>query len=139
MAIKKRSVTVLSQNLCERHNDLLQSSSVARRSNPVGKQPLLQVRHALPEHDQACRHSNTHQSHPIALRINLPKRKRRERLKEMERDSPRESFVEVDMETASEASSEQDYSYEFAQMEVMMKTLGSNGTAVTFDLTRCST
>lgn len=32
------------------------------------------------------------------------------------------------METASEASSEQDYSYEFAQMEVMMKTLGNNGT-----------
>ncbi|XP_056617812.1 kinesin-like protein KIF13A isoform X3 [Triplophysa dalaica] len=60
------------------------------------------------------------------FRINLPKRKRRERLKEMERDSPRESFVEVDVETASEASSEQDYSYEFAQMEVMMKTLGSN-------------
>ncbi|XP_051575077.1 kinesin-like protein KIF13A isoform X1 [Myxocyprinus asiaticus] len=60
------------------------------------------------------------------FRINLPKRKRRDRLKEMERDSPRESFVEVDVETASEASSEQDYSYEFAQMEVMMKTLGSN-------------
>lgn len=32
------------------------------------------------------------------------------------------------METASEASSEQDYSYEFAQMEVIMKTLGNNGT-----------
>lgn len=31
------------------------------------------------------------------------------------------------METASEASSEQDYSYEFAQMEVIMKTLGNNG------------
>ncbi|XP_051576127.1 kinesin-like protein KIF13A isoform X2 [Myxocyprinus asiaticus] len=60
------------------------------------------------------------------FRINLPKRKRRDRLKEMERDSPRESFMEVDLETASEASSEQDYSYEFAQMEVMMKTLGSN-------------
>ncbi|XP_065126597.1 kinesin-like protein KIF13A isoform X2 [Paramisgurnus dabryanus] len=58
------------------------------------------------------------------FRINLPKRKRR--LKEMERDSPRESFIEVDVETASEASSEQDYSYEFAQMEVMMKTLGTN-------------
>uniref|UniRef100_A0A6Q2ZF36 Kinesin family member 13A n=1 Tax=Esox lucius TaxID=8010 RepID=A0A6Q2ZF36_ESOLU len=43
-----------------------------------------------------------------------------------ERASPRESFIEVDVETASEASSEQDYSYEFAQMEVMMKTLGNN-------------
>uniref|UniRef100_A0A665VKJ4 Kinesin family member 13A n=1 Tax=Echeneis naucrates TaxID=173247 RepID=A0A665VKJ4_ECHNA len=35
-------------------------------------------------------------------------------------------FVEADVETASEASSEQDYSYEFAQMEVIMKTLGNN-------------
>ncbi|XP_061572677.1 kinesin-like protein KIF13A isoform X3 [Cololabis saira] len=60
------------------------------------------------------------------FRINLPKRKRRDRLKELEKASPRESFVEVDVETASEASSEQDYSYEFAQMEVMMKTLGNN-------------
>ncbi|XP_034144555.1 kinesin-like protein KIF13A isoform X1 [Esox lucius] len=62
------------------------------------------------------------------FRINLPGRKRRERLKELEREraSPRESFIEVDVETASEASSEQDYSYEFAQMEVMMKTLGNN-------------
>lgn len=61
-------------------------------------------------------------------RINLPNRKRRDRLKELERASPRESFIEADVETASEASSEQDYSYEFAQMEVMMKALGSNGT-----------
>ncbi|XP_043116313.1 kinesin-like protein KIF13A isoform X2 [Puntigrus tetrazona] len=56
------------------------------------------------------------------FRINLPKRKRRERLKEPER----ESSAEADLETASQASSEQDYSYEFAQMEVMMKALGSN-------------
>lgn len=49
-------------------------------------------------------------------------------MKELERASPRESFVEADVETASEASSEQDYSYEFAQMEVIMKTLGNNGT-----------
>ncbi|XP_040020195.2 kinesin-like protein KIF13A isoform X3 [Gasterosteus aculeatus] len=60
------------------------------------------------------------------FRINLPARKRRDRLKELDRASPRESFVEADVETASEASSEQDYSYEFAQMEVMMKTLGNN-------------
>lgn len=63
----------------------------------------------------------------LCCRINLPKRKRRDRLKELERASPRESFVEADVETASEASSEQDYSYEFAQMEVIMKTLGNNG------------
>uniref|UniRef100_A0A9J8BB74 Kinesin family member 13A n=1 Tax=Cyprinus carpio carpio TaxID=630221 RepID=A0A9J8BB74_CYPCA len=60
------------------------------------------------------------------FRINLPKRKRRERPKEPERDSPRQSMAEADVETASQASSEQDYSYEFAQMEVMMKALGSN-------------
>ncbi|XP_037533137.1 kinesin-like protein KIF13A [Nematolebias whitei] len=60
------------------------------------------------------------------FRINLPQRKRRDRLKELERASPRESFVEADVETASEASSEPDYSYEFAQMEVIMKTLGNN-------------
>ncbi|XP_072317029.1 kinesin-like protein KIF13A isoform X2 [Eucyclogobius newberryi] len=60
------------------------------------------------------------------FRINLPKRKRRDRLKDLERASPRESFIEADVETASEASSEQDYSYEFAQMEVIMKTLGNN-------------
>lgn len=64
---------------------------------------------------------------PLLCRINLPRRKRRDRLKELERASPRESFVEADVETASEASSEQDYSYEFAQMEVIMKTLGNNG------------
>lgn len=49
-------------------------------------------------------------------------------MKELEQASPRESYVETDVETASEASSEQDYSYEFAQMEVIMKTLGNNGT-----------
>lgn len=64
----------------------------------------------------------------LSCRVNLPQRKRRDRLKELERASPRESFVEADVETASEASSEQDYSYEFAQMEVIMKTLGNNGT-----------
>ncbi|XP_010773266.1 kinesin-like protein KIF13A [Notothenia coriiceps] len=60
------------------------------------------------------------------FRINLPNRKQRDRLKELDRASPRESFIEADVETASEASSEQDYSYEFAQMEVIMKTLGNN-------------
>uniref|UniRef100_A0AAZ3R4Q8 Kinesin family member 13A n=1 Tax=Oncorhynchus tshawytscha TaxID=74940 RepID=A0AAZ3R4Q8_ONCTS len=50
------------------------------------------------------------------FRINLPGRKHPDV----------SSYVEVDVETASEASSEQDYSYEFAQTEVMMKTLGNN-------------
>ncbi|MGH0156298.1 UNVERIFIED_CONTAM: hypothetical protein FKN15_038629 [Acipenser sinensis] len=61
------------------------------------------------------------------FRINLPKRKRRDRLKEVERELIKEGFSDHDVETGSEASSEQDYSYEFAQMEVMMKTLNSNG------------
>ncbi|RXM34141.1 Kinesin-like protein KIF13A [Acipenser ruthenus] len=59
-------------------------------------------------------------------RINLPKRKRRDRLKDVERELIKEGFSDHDVETGSEASSEQDYSYEFAQMEVMMKTLNSN-------------
>uniref|UniRef100_A0A8C1KPN6 Kinesin family member 13A n=1 Tax=Cyprinus carpio TaxID=7962 RepID=A0A8C1KPN6_CYPCA len=75
------------------------------------------------------------------FRINLPKRKRRERPKEPERDSPRQSMAEADVETASQASSEQDYSYEFAQMEVMMKALGSNvnmSAALRRDVFSCS-
>lgn len=38
---------------------------------------------------------------------------------------------EHDLDAASEASSEPDYNYEFAQMEVIMKTLNSNGKALT--------
>uniref|UniRef100_A0A8C4SQC1 Kinesin family member 13A n=1 Tax=Erpetoichthys calabaricus TaxID=27687 RepID=A0A8C4SQC1_ERPCA len=60
------------------------------------------------------------------FRINLPKRKRRDRLKECEKEFAKDNFSDHDVETASEASSEQDYNYEFAQMEVMMKTLSSN-------------
>ncbi|XP_041104453.1 kinesin-like protein KIF13A isoform X8 [Polyodon spathula] len=60
------------------------------------------------------------------FRINLPKRKRRDRLKEVERELIKEGFSDHDVESGSEASSEQDYSYEFAQMEVMMKTLNNN-------------
>uniref|UniRef100_A0A4W3IBF0 Kinesin family member 13A n=1 Tax=Callorhinchus milii TaxID=7868 RepID=A0A4W3IBF0_CALMI len=51
---------------------------------------------------------------------------RRDKLKEYESEATREGATEQDMETASEASSEPDYSYEFAQMEVMMKALSSN-------------
>uniref|UniRef100_A0AAZ3RJP4 Kinesin family member 13A n=1 Tax=Oncorhynchus tshawytscha TaxID=74940 RepID=A0AAZ3RJP4_ONCTS len=57
------------------------------------------------------------------FRINLPGRKHPDV----------SSYVEVDVETASEASSEQDYSYEFAQTEVMMKTLGNNGISTMFN------
>ncbi|XP_011242678.1 kinesin-like protein KIF13A isoform X18 [Mus musculus] len=57
------------------------------------------------------------------FRINLPKRKRRDWLKDFERET---SSAEHDLDAASEASSEPDYNYEFAQMEVIMKTLNSN-------------
>ncbi|CAO2595939.1 Kinesin-like protein KIF13A [Lemmus lemmus] len=57
------------------------------------------------------------------FRINLPKRKRRDWLKDFEKDA---GPAEHDLDAASEASSEPDYNYEFAQMEVIMKTLNSN-------------
>ncbi|XP_041039726.1 kinesin-like protein KIF13A isoform X2 [Carcharodon carcharias] len=60
------------------------------------------------------------------FRINLPMRKRRDKLKEYESEANREGSTEQDVETASEASSEPDYNYEFAQMEVMMKALSTN-------------
>ncbi|XP_029446583.1 kinesin-like protein KIF13A isoform X3 [Rhinatrema bivittatum] len=60
------------------------------------------------------------------FRLNLPKRKRRDWLKEFEKEA---SLSEHDLDAASEASSEPDYNYEFAQMEVIMKTLNSNGGA----------
>ncbi|XP_071660705.1 kinesin-like protein KIF13A isoform X3 [Patagioenas fasciata] len=58
------------------------------------------------------------------FRINLPKRKRRDWLKDLEKET---SLGEHDLDATSEASSEPDYNYEFAQMEVIMKTLNSNG------------
>ncbi|KAJ8790520.1 hypothetical protein J1605_004493 [Eschrichtius robustus] len=57
------------------------------------------------------------------FRINLPKRKRRDWLKDFEKET---GPAEHDLDAASEASSEPDYNYEFAQMEVIMKTLNSN-------------
>lgn len=60
-------------------------------------------------------------------RINLPKRKRRDWLKDFEKEA---LLGEHDLDAASEASSEPDYNYEFAQMEVIMKTLNSNGKGI---------
>uniref|UniRef100_A0A8C9DVP3 Kinesin family member 13A n=1 Tax=Prolemur simus TaxID=1328070 RepID=A0A8C9DVP3_PROSS len=57
------------------------------------------------------------------FRINLPKRKRRDWLKDFEKET---GPSEHDLDAASEASSEPDYNYEFAQMEVIMKTLNSD-------------
>lgn len=63
-------------------------------------------------------------------RINLPKRKRRDWLKDFEKET---GPPEHDLDATSEASSEPDYNYEFAQMEVIMKTLNSNGKALTLN------
>ncbi|KAM8967408.1 kinesin-like protein KIF13A isoform 2-T2 [Pelodytes ibericus] len=57
------------------------------------------------------------------FRLNLPKRKRKDWLKEFEKEA---SCTELDLDATSEASSEPDYNYEFAQMEVIMKALNSN-------------
>ncbi|XP_066435501.1 kinesin-like protein KIF13A isoform X1 [Eleutherodactylus coqui] len=57
------------------------------------------------------------------FRLNLPKRKRKDWLKEFEKET---SCTEIDLDATSEASSEPDYNYEFAQMEVIMKALNSN-------------
>ncbi|XP_069814062.1 kinesin-like protein KIF13A isoform X4 [Dendropsophus ebraccatus] len=57
------------------------------------------------------------------FRLNLPKRKRKDWLKEFEKET---SCTDIDIDAASEASSEPDYNYEFAQMEVIMKALNSN-------------
>ncbi|XP_044151582.1 kinesin-like protein KIF13A isoform X2 [Bufo gargarizans] len=57
------------------------------------------------------------------FRLNLPKRKRKDWLKEFEKET---SCAEIDLDATSEASSEPDYNYEFAQMEVIMKALNSN-------------
>ncbi|RXN01739.1 Kinesin-like protein KIF13A [Acipenser ruthenus] len=76
--------------------------------------------------DHAIGETHLNSLHDLHGKINLPKRKRRDRLKDVERELIKEGFSDHDVETGSEASSEQDYSYEFAQMEVMMKTLNSN-------------
>ncbi|XP_075069218.1 kinesin-like protein KIF13A isoform X3 [Mixophyes fleayi] len=57
------------------------------------------------------------------FRLNLPKRKRKDWLKEFDKEA---TCTEIDLDAASEASSEPDYNYEFAQMEVIMKALNSN-------------
>ncbi|XP_073422193.1 kinesin-like protein KIF13A isoform X2 [Dendrobates tinctorius] len=57
------------------------------------------------------------------FRLNLPKRKRKDWLREFEKET---SCIDIDLDATSEASSEPDYSYEFAQMEVIMKALNSN-------------
>ncbi|KAM4687962.1 kinesin-like protein KIF13A [Discoglossus pictus] len=57
------------------------------------------------------------------FRLNLPKRKRKDWLKEFEKEA---GCADLDLDATSEASSEPDYNYEFAQMEVIMKALNSN-------------
>lgn len=69
----------------------------------------------------------------LPSRINLPKRRPRPAADEEEgeggnmKNSNSSEQLDVDGDTASEVSSEVSFSYEFAQTEVMMKALGSNG------------
>ncbi|NWT22282.1 KI13B protein, partial [Cardinalis cardinalis] len=65
------------------------------------------------------------------FRLNLPKKKKKADHEEEERDSSMKcsSSVEqldIDGDNSSEVSSEINFSYEYAQMEVTMKALGSN-------------
>lgn len=67
----------------------------------------------------------------VLFRINLPKRRLRGEEEEGEGGSMKNSNsseqLDGEGDTASEVSSEVSFSYEFAQTEVMMKALGSNG------------
>ena len=66
----------------------------------------------------------------VCLRINLPKRRSRGDDEEGEgnmKNSTSNEQLDGDGDSASEVSSEVSFSYEFAQTEVMMKALGSNG------------
>lgn len=69
----------------------------------------------------------------MSCRINLPKRRPRPVAEEEEgegdimKNSNSSEQLDADGDTASEVSSEVSFSYEFAQTEVMMKALGSNG------------
>ncbi|XP_044146817.1 kinesin-like protein KIF13B isoform X2 [Bufo gargarizans] len=64
------------------------------------------------------------------LRISLPKKKKAEREDEERDTSMRNSSsfeqLDADGDSSSEVSSEVNFNYEYAQMEVMMKTLGNN-------------
>ncbi|CAJ0916704.1 unnamed protein product [Ranitomeya imitator] len=65
------------------------------------------------------------------LRISLPKKKKSSEREDEERDASMRnssSFEQLDADgdSSSEVSSEVNFNYEYAQMEVMMKTLGNN-------------
>lgn len=79
----------------------------------------------------------------MPFRINLPKRRPRPVTEEEEgeggnmKNSNSSEQLDADGDTASEVSSEVSFSYEFAQTEVMMKALGSNGESKTRNNTVC--
>ncbi|XP_078506005.1 kinesin-like protein KIF13B isoform X1 [Lissotriton helveticus] len=65
------------------------------------------------------------------FRINLPKKKKKSEHEDDERENSMRnsnSFEQLDADgdTSSEVSSENNFSYEYAQMEVMMKAIGNN-------------
>lgn len=78
----------------------------------------------------------------MSYRINLPKRRPRLAAEEEEgegniRNGNSSEQLDADGDTASEVSSEVSFSYEFAQTEVMMKALGSNGETKTRNNKHC--
>lgn len=69
---------------------------------------------------------------PYFYRLNLPKKKKKPDHEDEERDNSMKCSnsaeqLDVDGDNSSEVSSEINFSYEYAQMEVTMKALGSNG------------
>lgn len=68
-------------------------------------------------------------------RLNLPKKKKKPEREDEEQDvSPKNDNsseqLDVDGDSSSEVSSEINFNFEYAQMEVTMKALGSNGKQV---------
>uniref|UniRef100_A0A8C3KSG5 Kinesin family member 13B n=1 Tax=Calidris pygmaea TaxID=425635 RepID=A0A8C3KSG5_9CHAR len=66
------------------------------------------------------------------FRLNLPKKKKKADHEDEERDNSMKCSnsveqLDIDGDNSSEVSSEINFSYEYAQMEVTMKALGSNG------------
>lgn len=71
-------------------------------------------------------------SDPFPPRLNLPKRKKKVDREDEEQDTSMKNDtsseqLDVDGDSSSEVSSEINFNYEYAQMEVTMKALANNG------------
>lgn len=68
-------------------------------------------------------------------RLNLPKKRKKADRDDEEQDTSMKNDTEqldVDGDSSSEVSSEINFSYEYAQMEVTMKALGHNGEQICY-------